>query len=84
MVRGPIIQAQLIETMALLLINHQSLIATKANRMVRASEGRIVMEFGARRAHGSSAATLGARAAISAAWPVLPIPSPTNDTASLP
>jgi nicotinate phosphoribosyltransferase len=62
-VRGPIIQAQLIETMALLLINHQSLIATKANRMVRASEGRIVMEFGARRAHGSSAATLGARAA---------------------
>lgn len=62
-VRGPIIQAQLIETMALLLINHQSLIATKANRIVRAAEGRQVMEFGARRAHGSSAATLGARAA---------------------
>lgn len=62
-VRGPIIQAQLIETMALLLINHQSLIATKANRIVRAAEGRAVMEFGARRAHGSSAATLGARAA---------------------
>lgn len=62
-VRGPVIQAQLIETMALLLINHQSLIATKANRIVRAAEGRSVMEFGARRAHGSSAATLGARAA---------------------
>ncbi len=62
-VRGPVIQAQLIETMALLLINHQSLIATKANRIVRAAEGRAVMEFGARRAHGAGAATLGARAA---------------------
>ncbi len=62
-VRGPVIQAQLIETMLLLLVNHQSLIATKANRIVRAAEGRAVMEFGARRAHGSSAATLGARAA---------------------
>lgn len=62
-VRGPIIQAQLIETMALLLINHQSLIATKANRIVRAAQGRPVLEFGARRAHGADAATLGARAA---------------------
>ncbi|HCU08649.1 MAG TPA: nicotinate phosphoribosyltransferase, partial [Clostridiales bacterium] len=62
-VRGPVIQAQFIETMALLLINHQSLIATKANRIVRAAGGRSVMEFGARRAHGASASILGARAA---------------------
>lgn len=62
-VRGPIIEAAIIETMALLIINHQSLIATKANRIVRAAEGRTVMEFGARRAHGVSAATLGARSA---------------------
>lgn len=62
-VRGPVIQAQFIETMALLLINHQSLIATKANRIVRAAGQRSVMEFGARRAHGASASILGARAA---------------------
>ncbi|GHU62172.1 nicotinate phosphoribosyltransferase [Clostridia bacterium] len=62
-VRGPLLQAQYIETMLLLLINHQSLIATKANRIVRAAEGRGVMEFGTRRAHGASAAVLGARAA---------------------
>jgi nicotinate phosphoribosyltransferase len=62
-VRGPLLQAQYVETMLLLLINHQSLIATKANRIVRAAEGRAVMEFGTRRAHGSSAAVLGARAA---------------------
>ena len=62
-VRGPAIQAQFIETMALLLISHQSLIATKANRIVRAAEGRAIMEFGSRRAHGASAAILGARAA---------------------
>jgi nicotinate phosphoribosyltransferase len=62
-VRGPIIQAQFVETMLLLLINHQSLIATKANRIVRAAEGKPVMEFGTRRAHGASAAVLGARAA---------------------
>ncbi len=62
-VRGPIIQAQFLETMLLLLINHQSLIATKANRIVRAAKGRSVMEFGTRRAHGTSAAILGARAA---------------------
>jgi nicotinate phosphoribosyltransferase len=62
-VRGPVIQAQFIETMALLLINHQSLIATKANRIVRSAGGRSVMEFGARRAHGASASILGARAA---------------------
>ena len=62
-VRGPIIQAQFIETMLLLLINHQSLIATKANRIVRAAGGRGIMEFGTRRAHGSAAAVYGARAA---------------------
>ena len=49
-VKGPVIQAQLVETMILLTINHQSLIATKANRIVRAAKGRPVMEFGSRRA----------------------------------
>lgn len=62
-VRGPIMQLFLIETMVLLNINHQSLIATKANRIVRAAQGRDVMEFGARRAHGADAAVYGARAA---------------------
>ncbi|MGI6722509.1 MAG: nicotinate phosphoribosyltransferase [Anaerovoracaceae bacterium] len=62
-VRGPLMQAQFVETMILLLINHQSLIATKANRIVRAAKGRPVMEFGTRRAHGISAAVYGARAA---------------------
>ncbi len=62
-VRGPAIQAQLVETMILLTINHQSLIATKANRIVRASQGRVVSEFGARRAQGYAGAVLGARAA---------------------
>ena len=62
-VRGPVIQAQFVETMILLTINHQSLIATKANRIVRAAQGRAVMEFGSRRAQGYSAATIGARAA---------------------
>lgn len=62
-VRGPAVQAQLVETMILLTINHQSLIATKANRIVRAAEGRPVMEFGSRRAQGADAAVLGARAA---------------------
>ncbi len=63
-IRGPIIQAQLIETFLLLTINHQTLIATKANRMVRAANGRTIMEFGSRRAQGASAAVLGARAAF--------------------
>lgn len=62
-VRGPVVQAQFIETMILLTINHQSLIATKANRIVRSANGRAIMEFGSRRAQGSSAAILGARAA---------------------
>ena len=62
-VRAPAIEAQLIETFTLLTINHQSLIATKANRIVRAARGRTVLEFGSRRAQGSDAAILGARAA---------------------
>ena len=62
-VRGPVIQAQLVETMILLMVNHQSLIATKANRIVRAAAGRPVMEFGSRRAQGADGAILGARAA---------------------
>ena len=63
-VRGPIMQALMLETMLLVTINHQSLIATKATRIVRAADGRPVMEFGARRAHGHGAAYYGARAAI--------------------
>lgn len=62
-VRGPLPQAQLIETMLLLTINHQSLIATKASRIVRVAKGREVLEFGSRRAQGYDGALLGARAA---------------------
>ncbi len=62
-VRAPAIQAQLIETYLLLALNHQSLIATKANRVVRAAQGRTVLEFGSRRAQGADGAVLGARAA---------------------
>ncbi len=62
-VKGPVIQAQFIETMILLCINHQSLIATKASRIVRAAQGRAVMEFGSRRAQGFDGAIYGARAA---------------------
>ena len=62
-VRAPAIQAQLVETYLLLAVNHQSLIATKASRIVRAAKGRAVMEFGSRRAQGADAAILGARAA---------------------
>ena len=62
-VEGPCIEAQLIETLLLVTFNHQSLICTKANRMVRACEGRPVMEFGARRAQGYDAALYGTRAA---------------------
>ena len=61
-VRAPIIQAQLMETMILISINHQSLIATKSNRIVRAAGHRPVMEFGSRRAQGADGAILGARA----------------------
>ena len=62
-VRAPAIQAQLLETYMLCVMNHQSLIATKANRIVRAAKGRTVLEFGSRRAQSSSAAIVGARAA---------------------
>ena len=62
-VRAPAIEAQLIETFTLLTVNHQSLIATKANRIVRAARGRTVLEFGSRRAQGADAAIVGARAA---------------------
>ena len=62
-VRAPSIEAQLVETFLLLTLNHQSLIATKANRVVRAAKGRTVLEFGSRRAQGSDGAILGARAA---------------------
>ena len=63
-VKAPIIEAQILETFILLLINHQSLIATKASRIVTSAKGRPVMEFGARRAHSIDAAFLGARAAM--------------------
>ena len=62
-VKGPLIQAQFVETMILLSINHQSLIATKANRIATAADGRAVMEFGSRRAQGYDGAIYGARAA---------------------
>ena len=62
-VKAPAIEAQLIETFLLLTVNHQSLIATKANRVVRAAQGRTVLEFGSRRAQGADAAILGSRAA---------------------
>jgi len=62
-VKGPIIECQLIETMLLLTINHQSLIATKTARIVAAAKGRAVLEFGSRRAQGYDAAMFGARAA---------------------
>ena len=63
-VRAPAIEAQFIETFLLLTFNHQSLVATKTNRIVRAAEGRAVSEFGSRRAQGSDGAILGARAAF--------------------
>ena len=62
-VRAPVIEAQFIETYVLMMINHQSLIATKASRITRAAKGRAVSEFGSRRAQGADAAILGARAA---------------------
>ena len=62
-VKAPIIEAQMIETFILLALNHQSLIATKANRIVRAAQGRTVWEFGTRRAQGVEGAVIGARAA---------------------
>ncbi len=61
-VRAPAIEAQFIETYLLLNLNHQSLIATKSNRIVRSAQGRPVSEFGSRRAQGTDGALLGARA----------------------
>ncbi len=63
-IRAPAIQAQLLETYLLLEFNHQSLIATKANRICRAADGRAVLEFGSRRAQGIAGAVTGARAAF--------------------
>ncbi|MGN0341611.1 MAG: nicotinate phosphoribosyltransferase [Roseburia sp.] len=60
---APLLDAQLIETALLLQVNHQSLIATKTQRIVRAADGRAVSDFGARRAHNMDAAVYGARAA---------------------
>ena len=62
-VAGPMIQAQFVETMILLTVNHQTLVATKANRITRAAKGRTVLEFGSRRAQGYAGAIYGARAA---------------------
>ncbi len=61
---APIMQAQLVETAILNIINHQSLIATKAARICHAANGAPVMEFGLRRAQGPDAGTYGARAAV--------------------
>ncbi len=63
-VHGPLIEAQMVETFLLAVINHQTLVATKASRVVDAAEGKGVIEFGARRAHGFDAALYGARAAV--------------------
>lgn len=63
-VRAPLIEAQMVETALLAIVNHQTLIASKAARVVEAARGRTVVEFGARRAHGLEAATFGARAAV--------------------
>ena len=63
-VDAPLYQAQLIETALLTIVGHQTLIATKANRVVRAAQGDAVMEFGLRRAQGPDAGVLGARAAV--------------------
>ncbi len=63
-VTAPIFEAQLIETALLTIINHQTLIATKASRVVQAAEGGVIMEFGLRRAQGPDAGIYGARAAI--------------------
>ncbi len=62
-VRAPIMEAQFIETYVLMMVNHQSLIATKAARLTRSAKGRVISEFGSRRAQGADAAILGARAA---------------------
>jgi len=62
-IKAPIIEAQLLETFLLQAFNHQSLIATKSSRLNEAAKGKLIIEMGARRAHGSTSANLGARAA---------------------
>ena len=83
-VAGPMIQAQFVETMVLLTVNHQTLIATKANRITRAAQGRTVLEFGSRRAQGYDGAIYGARATFIGGCQVLPVFWPTATTASRP
>jgi nicotinate phosphoribosyltransferase len=61
-IEAPIIEAQIVETYILSMINFQSLIATKASRIVTAAKGKSIIEFGSRRAHGPQAALLAARA----------------------
>jgi len=63
-VKAPLIQAQIVETTMLSIINHQTLIATKAARIIEEAKGDVVMEFGLRRAHGTEAGYYGARAAV--------------------
>ncbi|HEY5557362.1 nicotinate phosphoribosyltransferase [Acetobacterium sp.] len=63
-VKGPLVQAQLVETTILSIVNHQTLIATKAARIIEEAKGDVVMEFGLRRAHGTEAGFFGARAAV--------------------
>ncbi len=67
-IRGPVIQAQMLETVLLLSLNHQTLVATKANRIVRSAQGREVIDFGLRRSHGTDTAASGARAAYIAGF----------------
>ncbi len=76
-IKAPLVEAQLLETLILLIINHQSLIATKTSRIVNSAQGIPIMEFGARRAHGVSSAIYGARAAIirRSSWNILYINS---------
>ena len=80
-VRAPAIQSQLLETFLLLTINHQSLIATKANRIVRAARGRAVLEFGSRRAQGPAAPLTAPGLPSSAVARERPAPFPTSSTA---
>lgn len=63
-IRGPVIQAQLIETLVLLSVNYSTLVTTKASRILNAAEGHAIMEFGARRAQGFDASIEGARCAM--------------------
>ncbi|MBU4542125.1 nicotinate phosphoribosyltransferase [uncultured Acetobacterium sp.] len=63
-VKAPLIQAQIVETTILSIVNHQTLIATKASRIIEEARGDLVMEFGLRRAHGTEAGFYGARAAV--------------------